>query len=163
LVSCGGRGLIRDWQGVRSGTNAPQFYELALPDDPAAWWDHQRYVADAIGIELGQNDFSSGIPDQAEYVNAYVQFVEKLRRDAPQAVIFLMNSPMQADASTGDPRRAALCAYLAQVVAKCNTPKVILAPLRHYAGVPGNTHPTGADHAAMADELEPVFRRALGW
>ena len=164
LVSCGGRGLVRDWQGVRSGINAPQFYELALPDVPAARWDHSQYVPDAIGIELGQNDFSQGVPDQIDYVNAYVQFIEKLRRDAPQAVIFLMQSAMQNDGDpVGDPRRAALLAYLTQVVARCHTPKVLLAPVRHYPGVPGNTHPTGAEHAAMADELEPLFRRALGW
>ncbi len=163
LVSCGGRGLIRDWQGIRNMNNAPQFYELALPDDPAAVWDHQRYVPDAIGIELGQNDFSTGIPDQVEYVIAYVQFVEKLRRDAPQALIFLMESPMQDDDPARDPRRAALHACLAQVVAHFNSPKVVLAPVRHYPGVPGNTHPTGAEHASIADGLEPLLRHALGW
>ncbi|MBW8883149.1 MAG: hypothetical protein JF615_17575, partial [Asticcacaulis sp.] len=31
LVSCGGRGLIRDWQGIGTGVNAPQFYERAAP------------------------------------------------------------------------------------------------------------------------------------
>src|SRR6201995_4212179 len=30
LVSYGGRGIIRDWQGIRETRNAPQFYELAL-------------------------------------------------------------------------------------------------------------------------------------
>ena len=164
LVSCGGRGLVRDWQGVRNGINAPQFYELALPDDPAINWDHQRYVPDAIGIALGQNDFNLGLPDQVDYVNAYVQFIEKIRRDAPQAVIFLINSPMQNDSDPlGDPRRAAMLAYLTQIVARIGSPKVVLARLSHYPGVPGNTHPTGAEHVAMAAELEPVFRRTLGW
>jgi formate dehydrogenase major subunit len=50
LVSYGGRGIIRDWQGIRDTRNAPVFYELALPDDPAVRWDHMRYVPDAIGI-----------------------------------------------------------------------------------------------------------------
>jgi hypothetical protein len=163
LVSYGGRGLVRDWQGIQATTNAPQFYELALPDDPVARWDPRRYVPDAIGVMLGQNDFSTGIPDQVGYVHAYEQFIETLRRDAPQAVIILINSPMQSDEAGGDLRRPTLLAYLAQVVAHFNSPKVILAPVRHYAGVPGNTHPTGADHAAIAAELEPVIRRAVGW
>ena len=164
LVGCGGRGLVRDWQGVRSGINAPQFYELAMPDDLTARWDHSRYVPDAIGVALGQNDFNTGIPDQVEYVGAYVQFIEKIHRDAPNSVIFLINSPMQNDADpVGDPRHAAMKAYLAQVVARIGSPKVVLAPLSHYPGVPGNTHPTGAEHRAMAAELEPVFLRVLGW
>lgn len=158
LVSYGGRGVIRDWQGIRNTTNAPQFYELALPDDATARWDHRRYVPDAIGIQLGTNDFSQGIPDENEFVNAYVQFVQKIRRDAPGALIFLMDSPI-----VDGPKRVALHAYLEEIVAKLADAKVILAPLSHYHGIPDNAHPTGAEHAAMAVELEPLVRRALGW
>ena len=85
LVSYGGRGIIRDWQGNRDAGNAPVFYELALPDDPSARWQHSLYVPDAIGIQLGTNDFSKGVPDENEFVNAYVEFVRKVRRDAPRA------------------------------------------------------------------------------
>ena len=163
IVSYGGRGIIRDWQGIRDTRNAPQFYELALPDDPVVRWDHRRYVPDAIGIQLGTNDFSQGIPDQNEFVNAYVQFIEKVQRDAPQALIFVMDSPMVGDDADRGPRRTALHAYLEQIVARSRSPKVILAPLLHYPGVPGNTHPTGQEHEAIATELEPIVRRALGW
>jgi lysophospholipase L1-like esterase len=158
LVSYGGRGVIRDWQGIRNTTNAPQFYELALPDDATARWDPRRCVPDAIGIQLGTNDFSQGIPDENEFVNAYVQFVEKIRRDAPGALIFLMDSPI-----LDGPKRVALHACLEEIVAKLADAKVILAPLGHYHGIPANAHPTGAEHVAMAAELEPVVRRALGW
>jgi len=82
LVSYGGRGIIRDWQGMKAINNAPQFYELALPDDPSALWDHAAYVPDAIGICLGTNDFSRGIPDQTEFVNGFIEFIRKVRRDA---------------------------------------------------------------------------------
>lgn len=163
LVSYGGRGIIRDWQGIRDTRNAPQFYELALPDEPGLAWDHSRYVPDAIGIQLGTNDFSQGIPDQNEFVNAYVQFIEKVRRDAPEAVIVVMDSPMVDNDETRGPRRSALHFYLRQIVERIGNPKVILASLKHYPGVPGNTHPTGKEHEAIASELEPVFRHALGW
>jgi hypothetical protein len=163
LVSYGGRGIIRDWQGIRETRNAPQFYELALPDEPALTWNHSHYVPDAIGIQLGTNDFSQGIPDQNEFVNTYVRFIEKVRRDAPDAVIVVMDSPMVDDDASRGPRRSALHFYLGEIVARVGNPKVILAPLSHYPGVPGNTHPTGKEHDAIASELEPVFRRALGW
>ncbi|HVU16693.1 MAG TPA: GDSL-type esterase/lipase family protein [Candidatus Didemnitutus sp.] len=163
LVSYGGRGVIRDWQGIRDTRNAPQFYELALPDGPEIAWDHQRYVPDAIGIQLGTNDFSQGIPDQNEFVNAYVQFVEKVRRDAPNALVFLMDSPIVRDDPVGGPRRSVLRSYLEQVIVRCHSPHVILMPVSHYPGVPNNGHPTGADHKSMADEIEPVLRKALGW
>ncbi|HVZ64682.1 MAG TPA: SGNH/GDSL hydrolase family protein [Lacunisphaera sp.] len=162
LVSYGGRGLIRDWQGIRKTNNAPQFYELALPDDPKARWDHARYVPDAIGIQLGTNDFSSGIPDEVEFVDAYVEFLAKVRRDAPRAFIFLMDSPIVND-EPGKPRRTVLHAYLEEIVARANDPRVRLAPLPHYPGVPHNGHPSAEEHVAMAKELAPLFKAALGW
>lgn len=161
LVSYGGRGIIRDWQGIRDTRNAPQFYELALPDEPETLWDHTAYVPDVIGIQLGTNDFNQGIPDQNEFINTYVEFVRKVRRDAPEATIFLMDSPIVADEAGRGPRRTVLHSYLEQIVTRLNSPLVVLAPLAHYAGVPGNGHPTGAEHEAMADELEPLIRRAL--
>ena len=163
LVSYGGRGIIRDWQGIRDTRNAPQFYELALPDGPAVRWDHSRYVPDAIGIQLGTNDFNPGIPEQSEFVNAYVEFVRKIRRDAPGTFIFIMDSPIVNDEPGRGPRRTVLHFYLEQVVAQVGSPNVMLAPLPRYPGVPGNGHPTGAEHEAIAAELEPLFRRALGW
>jgi lysophospholipase L1-like esterase len=163
LVSYGGRGVIRDWQGGRGVANAPQFYELALPDDPATAWDHRRYVPDGIGIALGTNDFSQGIPDQNEFVNAYVEFILKVRGDAPDALIFVMDSPIVKDDPGTAPRGTVLRAYLREVVARIASPKVILAPVGHYPGVPNNGHPTGPEHEAMAAEVEPVIRKALGW
>jgi hypothetical protein len=163
LVSYGGRGLLRDWQGIRATNNAPQFYGLALPDDPTASWDSSRYVPDAVGIQLGTNDFSSGIPAREEFVAAYVDLIRRVRGDAPNALIFVMDSPIVRDDPAGGPKRTVLHGYLEAVVGKFGSPKVILAPLSHYPGVPNNGHPTGPEHVAMADELEPVLRRTLGW
>jgi len=163
LVAYGGRGLIRDWQGNRTTTTAPQFYELALPDDPASAWDHARYVPDAIGVALGTNDFSRGIPDQNEFVNAYVEFVRKLQRDAPHAAILLIDSPILNDGPGEPPKRSALSAFLDEVVAKVRSPQVTHARIRHYAGAPDDAHPTGDDHAGIAAELAPAIRAALHW
>jgi hypothetical protein len=158
LVSYGGRGVIRDWQGIHKTNNAPQFYELALPDDPETPWDHRKYVPDAIGVQLGTNDFSSGIPDEVDFVNTYVTLVHTLRRDAPGAFIFLMESPI-----LDGEKRAVLRSYLEEIVSLVRDPRVRLAPLVHRRGVPGNGHPTGAEHQAMADELAPRLKSVMGW
>jgi hypothetical protein len=163
LVACGGRGLIRNWQGIRAIQTAPQFYELALPEDPESAWDPNKYVPDGIGICIGQNDFSAGVPDQQEFVGAYVQFVEKIRRDAPNAHIFLINSAMQNDWPNQVPIYTVLCRFLQEVAAKIGSPLVTVVQVSHQPGRPGNSHPTGAQHEAIAAELEPAFGRALGW
>ncbi|HVU32651.1 MAG TPA: GDSL-type esterase/lipase family protein [Opitutaceae bacterium] len=161
LVSYGGRGVIRDWQGIRATNNAPQFYELALPDDPKTRWNPATYVPDAIGICLGTNDFSQGIPDENEFVNAYVEFIRKIQRDAPHAPIFLIDSPILTDADI--PKRTVCGAYLDEVIRKVDSPLLHHAHLRHYQGSEGDGHPVAAEQTSMTDELEPVFRKALGW
>src|SRR5690606_37291503 len=70
LVSYGGRGLTRDWQGIETGANAPDFFERTLPDDPGARWDHDAYQPDLVTIALGTNDFSKGIPERDRFVAA---------------------------------------------------------------------------------------------
>ncbi|WP_443750224.1 GDSL-type esterase/lipase family protein [Asticcacaulis solisilvae] len=160
LVSYGGRGLIRDWQGIRDTNNAPQFYERAAPDEAGPLWNPANYVPDAIGIMLGQNDFNQGIPDQNEFVNAYVEFVEKVRRDAPKAVVFLIDTPIATDDAI--PRRTVLQAYIDEVVRRLRSPLVSHANIKHYAGRPANGHPIAEDHIGIADELEPLFKKALG-
>jgi hypothetical protein len=163
LVSYGGRGIIRDWQGIRATNNAPQFYELAFPDDATARWDHARYVPDAIGVCLGTNDFNQGVPDENEFVNAFVEFVRKLQRDAPQALIFLIDSPILNDGPGQSPKRSVCGAYLDEIVRKVDSPNVRRAVISHYKGAPDNAHPTGQDHTGIANELEPIFRAALNW
>ncbi len=159
LVSYGGRGVIRDWQGIRATNNAPQFYELAAPDEPHALWRPSNYVPNVIGIMLGTNDFSQGIPDQNEFTNAYVQFLEKIQRDAPKAAIILMDSPILTD--DGLPKRTVLGAYVDEVIRRVNSPLVSHAPVGHYPGRAVNAHPIGEEHIAMANALEPLFRKAL--
>ncbi len=163
LVSYGGRGVIRDWQGIRDTKNAPQFYELALPDDSSVKWDQSSYIPDAIGICLGTNDFSQGIPDQNEFVNGFVQFIQKIRRDSPHALIWLIQSPIVDDNPGKTPKRTVLAAYLHEVINQLHDPLVAFAPIPHYAGVPNDGHPAAADHILMANELEPLFRKGLNW
>jgi hypothetical protein len=157
LVSYGGRGMTRDWQGSTTVCNAPQYYTKALPDDPSSNWDSHRYVPDLVAICIGQNDFNRGVPDRDVFVSTYAGLVEKIRKDAPNAWIFLLDSPMFKDGTN----RNILHNYLKETIAKVNDPRVRLAPVGFYAGNPSDGHPTAANHAAIAAELEPIFRKAL--
>lgn len=161
LVSYGGRGILRDWQGNRDTATAAQFYERALPDEPASRWDHSSYVPDLICVELGTNDFNPGIPDRNEFVSAYVSFVRKLRADAPRAAILLAESPILHDAAGEPAKRTRLREYLEDTIASARLPAVRLAPIGHYVGTPADAHPTGDEHRRIADELEPAFRAEL--
>jgi lysophospholipase L1-like esterase len=163
IIAVAGKGVVRDWQGLRNVRLAPDYYENALPDDDATRWDPGAYVPDAIGVCLGNNDFDAGVPDQVEYVQRYAEFVRKLRRDAPSAHIFLITSPSLTDAPGRAPKRSVQKAYLDEVVQRLGDPRIQVIPIAHHDGVPGDWHPSGTAHRAVADELEPLFRQALGW
>ncbi|WP_419194496.1 family 16 glycoside hydrolase [Novipirellula herctigrandis] len=160
LIAYGGRGLIRDWQGMTETNNAPQFYEWALSDDANSSWDATQYVPDAISICLGTNDFNQGVPDEATYVKAYVDFIRQLRRDAPDAHLFLLNSPMFGD----NENRKKLNQYIEKTIATLGESNITKIDVRYYPGRPGvDAHPVAPEHVKIADELEPVFRRELKW
>jgi len=155
-VAYGGRGLVRDWQGITDTNNAPQFYDRVLPDDPDYLWDPQNYQADIVSVMLGTNDFNLGIPDRESWTQVYKEFVSRIRTDYPKAQIFLISSPM-----TGGEKGEALNAYVKEVADGFGTPSVQYLEVSQYYGEAWDSHPTAAEHQKIADELEAAFRGAL--
>jgi len=159
LVAYGGKGLVRDWQGLTSEVTAPQFFERALPDDPDSSWDHSQYVPDAIGVCLGQNDFNQDIPNRERWVGTYVNFLRRIRETAPKASIFVINSPMSRDDGPTS-KGGVLLSYLDEIVSTSGDAKIKRANVSHYPGVtPTDGHPSTASHAKIAAELLPAFTK----
>lgn len=163
LVSYGGRGLQRDYQGFGDEriANAPVFFERALPDEPDAPWDHAAYQPDAIVVGLGTNDFAVGIPDAHAWVASYVRFAVRLREAHPASRILLLTSPMIGPrVDNGDAvKAAALADFLAEVVRRRNADGDERISFRQVPHLPGlrNSHPDALGHQRLADALEPVL------
>lgn len=170
LVAYGGRGLVRDWQGLGNDrvANAPVFFERSLPDDAHAPWDHAAWQPDAVVIGLGTNDFNQGIPDEREWTRAYDAFLARLRAVHPRSWIVLTSSPMFGPRmDNGDvAKAAALAHYLDEIVLLrqfAGDQRVERVLYRHQPGSAKNSHPTAPQHLLMADELETVLRARLSW
>lgn len=167
LVCYGGRGLIRDWQGNRDVLNAPQFFELAIPDpaEPVPW-NHAAYSPELIVVSLGTNDFNlalGALPAAEEYVPAYVTFVRTLRARHPAAKIVLTEGAIVNDqADPARPQRSVLGGYLRDTIERLHDPAVSRFESSHHPGDACDPHPTREQHAQMAAELEPEARRLLG-
>jgi quercetin dioxygenase-like cupin family protein/lysophospholipase L1-like esterase len=168
LVCYGGRGLVRDWRGRTDVLTGPQLFELAVADEtggPA--WDHASCVPDAVVVSLGTNDFSlalGALPEREAFVSAYVTFLKAIRGRYPDAHVFLTEGAIVDDESA--PERApktTLREYLAETARRTADARVHVLPSSHHPGDASNAHPTGEQHAAMARELEPPIREALGW
>jgi len=167
LVSCGGRGLTRNWQGVEDVT-APQFFQRALPDEPTALWKHASYIPDVVVIGLGTNDLNTGLPDQAAFIQAYEAFLSDIRKVYPQTALVLSESPIFGeDPGTKDREKRDYLRRVLDTIAATHKAagdaKFALAPVRKYAGTSTDAHPVAFQHEQIAAELLPVVRSVTGW
>ncbi len=170
LVSCGGRGVMRNWkgEGADRDVTAPQFFQRALPDDPAAKWDHALYQPDAVVIALGQNDLSAGWVDEAAFTAAFANFLADIRKVHPHAAVLFTESPMRSeDPATEDGKKREFQRQcLRTVIAaahEAGDTRVAFAPLHQYPGTPTNAHPVAFQHEQMGAELIGPLRELLGW
>ena len=168
LACYGGRGLIRDWRGLASVANAPQFFDLAIVDPPTPIvWDHAAYTPDVVVVSLGTNDFNlklGAFPPRDGYVAAYVDFVRAIRRRYPAARIFLPEGAIVSDDTAPQrPQKTALRAAIAETARRLGDANVSVVQATHYPGDTCNAHPTSEQHAQMARDLEPAIRRTMGW
>jgi lysophospholipase L1-like esterase len=168
LVSYGGRGVMRDWQGKTDTGTAPEFFERALPDDKDSRWDHATYAPDAIVICLGQNDLNAGLIDEGVYTAAYERFVQRILAVHSHAVLVLSESPLQSeDPASGDaPRRALLRRCLETIVAHqraAGNTRIVVAPQHKQPGTAVEGHPVAFQHEQIAQQLLGPIRQLTGW
>jgi len=161
LVAFGGKGLVRDWRGMRADVTAPEYYERALPTAADTPWDASSWVPDAVFVCLGTNDFNQGIPDEQDWVAAYREFLLKIRRDAPEAPIFLLESPMQGDDPPALSRRV-LRHYHEEVIEAVGDPNVHAIATGYHPGEQ-DAHPDQDGQRQIAAALLPQVQEKLGW
>jgi len=172
-VCWSGRGVLRNYDGSRTGT-MPELYELAVPADPPAPWSFAAVPrADAVVLALGTNDFLGGAGkplDLAAFEEAYVRFLRRVREREPTAFVFVTTSPMlKEEPSPSGPgtvqelARATLERVVARRTAE-GDPRVELTALDGDA-ISRNrgcdSHPDAEDNAGIAMRLERVIRARL--
>ncbi len=164
LVSYGGKGVIRTWEGKTDEVKAIELFERAHSDLAEPAWDHSRYQPDLVTICFGTNDYATGFVDHDTYLTAYLKLVDRIHDVHPEAKILLLGSPMLAGYA---PDKAAdLAGILREVEAEVHRrggQYVRVYIFGDYAGTDWDSHPTGPQHAAMAAELVPLVREWLDW
>ncbi|HSP77130.1 MAG TPA: SGNH/GDSL hydrolase family protein [Myxococcaceae bacterium] len=173
-VCVSGSGISRDFTG-NPGKTMPVFYERTFPYEEGSRWDFQRYVPDAIIINLGTNDFSvkdpdtglSTAPDREAFKSAYADFVRRLLSRYPEALVVCAIGPLMSDGyPPGTQHWTLIRTWLAELVEELRAEGH--GRVHHFAFTPisepygEDWHPTAEAHARMAEELT-AFLRTLGW
>ncbi len=148
----------------------PEMYDRLDPSDPSSKWDFSRWQPDVVVINLGQNDswlvqrpehpefrhrFGETPPTEGEIVEAYKNFVKKIRSVYPEAILICALGSMDATRE-GSPWPG----YVREAVREMNDPD-ILTLFFPYIGKGG--HPKVEDHRVMADTLIRFIDEHVKW
>lgn len=167
LSSVSGIGMYRNWNS--DGPTMPQVYDKAdFQSGSHTLWNMNLFIPDIVSIALGTNDFSNGdgikkrLPfDSAAFVSRYVEFAELTGKRYPLARIVLLSSAMlngKAKQTLEDCLRA--------VKHNIDSLHPLDKPVAMYFFKPMQAHgcgghPSVEDHALLAEELVPFFRKLL--
>lgn len=168
IMSCvSGIGVYRNWNS--DAPTMPQVYEkTGLDSNDSRQWNFKKYRPDVVSIALGTNDFSRGdgkrqrLPfDSAEFVNHYINFVKVVKSKYPAAQIALLSSPMVHGADRELLQNCLTAVKHAIDSAYPGDKQVALFffDVMQAHGCAG--HPNVEEHAILAKELIPFFRKLL--
>lgn len=167
LSSVSGIGIYRTWN--RDAPSMPMVYEHAdLSDTSRRPWDFARYRPAVVSIALGTNDLSKGdgktarAPfDSARFVGGYIRFVRLVKSKYPAARIALLSSPMVRGEERELLQRCLVAVKTAIDPLYPSSRPVALFFFEPMVPRGCWGHPSVEDHALLAAQLEPFFRRLL--
>ena len=167
LSSVSGIGIYRNWNSDEP--TMPQVYEKTdFQKSGNRQWDFEKYKPTIVSIALGTNDFSNGDGkkarlsfDSAVFVSTYIKFVQLVKSKYKNTQIALLSSPM-----INGERRITFQNCLASVKEKIDSLYPDDKPVALFFFEPMTArgcsgHPNVDDHAILADELIPFFKKLL--
>jgi hypothetical protein len=167
LSSVSGIGIYRTWNA--SNPSMPLVYEKTdFLENSTRNWDFGTYHPKIVSIALGTNDFSDGdhihlrAPfDSSVFVSGYINFVKLVKLKYPKAGIALLSSPM-----LNGTKRELLQKCLIAVKEHIDKIYTSSKPVALYFFKPMQArgcggHPNLEDHAILAEELTPFFKKLL--
>ena len=121
-------------------------------------WNFNIYQPDVVTVCLGQND---GIQDSTLFCSAYVTFLQRLRKDYPEAPLVCLTSPM-ADSTLSASQRYYL-GSIEEAMHKEGDNKVshYFFTKRYFHGC--DSHPDVAEHKEIAGELTAYLKKIMNW
>lgn len=163
VVAWSGKGVSRNYGGDTTDL-MPSLYPRILPYDTTTLWNPSQWVPQVVVINLGTNDFGSGVPDKTTFTTAYSNFVKQIRGQYPSAHIYLALGPLLYDPNLTTARD-----YITTVsnqLTSAGDTKIHFIEFPQQTGALGygeDWHPSVAQHAAMAQQLITQIKADLGW
>jgi hypothetical protein len=151
----------------------PEMYDRLIPENPNSKWDFSLYRPDVVVINLFQNDswlvqvpeskefkefkarFSTQAPNEDDLIDAYQQFVKKIREHYPKAAIICALGSMDASK-----KGSKWIDYIKKAVANLNDHTIYthFMPDKETSG-----HPSIKEQEVMAKSLINFIEQNIVW
>ncbi|MDR1761996.1 MAG: GDSL-type esterase/lipase family protein, partial [Bacteroidales bacterium] len=166
-IAYSGRGLFQNNTGSTEGTT-PEIYDRIFPDSTQLLWtaaDRENFSPHYIVINLGSNDFyaettlgSKYYVERSKFINAYIDFVTKLRNYYPHATIICTVGVVMSDNHPEGAQQWTRIQEYVQAVRNHFTEngdnKILYLKFEpHSAPYGEDWHPSIATHKQMAETL----------
>ncbi len=162
-ISVSGIGMYRNYGGPVTGSpdNMLTKYDRILFYDNNKKWNFTGYTPDVVCVNLGTNDTSNGLFDEAIFTDSCRSLLMKLRSHYPDALIVYLTGPMMSSTATKKVSDA-----VQTVLDEMNDPKISkfhMSTQTGEFGLGGDYHPTVAQHWKNALELENYLKGLTKW
>ncbi|MDS0528461.1 GDSL-type esterase/lipase family protein [Clostridium sp. SHJSY1] len=162
-ISWSGKGVLRNYGGDTTDV-MPDLMDQVLPYDKTLKWDSQSWIPQVVVINLSTNDYGIGIPDKADFTNAYTKLVDKVRADYPEANIYCAVGPMLSGDKLESARNYISGIATSKETSGDNKIHFIEFPVQDFAnGLGEDWHPSVKTHELMANQLASQIQKDLGW
>jgi len=166
IIAVSGVGIVRNYNTAdkMSPGTMLTYYDLTTTDRDSQEWDFNRWVPDAVVINLGTNDFSTNPHPAGEvFLQGYTELIIKVRNRYPNAHIFAMAGPIMVD-----PAEDTIRSVVTQMREILNDDRVHFVKIEDNLELSGTDygcdwHPNASGHQKIAEQLIPRMREELNW
>ncbi len=161
-----GIGIYRNYDGPETGNPdcMPAEYPYTNYHDKSQLWDFSRFTPQVVCLNLGTNDTSTGIADQARLEEAYYNFVKMLRGYYPNAKIVLLTGSMLGGEELNIVKKALdNTRNRARKAGDKEIYRFDMTPQTGSLGYGADWHPSIAQHEQMAKELTAYLQSLMNW
>lgn len=160
------------WSGRKLWPNntLPEIYGRTLPSKPDSTWPGDQAPPDVILVNLCTNDFNKTNPEEEGWVKAYLEFLTRLRKEAPNAAIYCAIGNMMSDFWPPENKaRSTAIKYIQRVVAESNAAGDANVRFLDFGiydkshGIGADWHPTVRSHQSMAETFTAAIAKDLHW
>ncbi|MBN1982417.1 MAG: hypothetical protein JW795_12865 [Chitinivibrionales bacterium] len=174
LVAFSGKGVHINSDSTQN-TTMPKLYDRAIAFDSLSRWNFSGWIADVVVINLGINDFGSGVPATDLFISDYVNFVQKIKKYYPHAHVFLLTGPMEGNAyinpltNSVEPASVILRHLRSKIVKRLFSLSITsidtfnLSPMVCAQDFAAAHHPSLKKHRENSEELTQFIKKKMNW